>query len=117
MFPVGSRFTRSAHVLLVSRYLDGTFVCRRRDNSLRTSSFPDLGISSSVVSTFMQEVYMCLTLIDRLLLPPREKVPRSWPSALNIQDVSTSCSADMDIWLRDLGKFETVFGGLTAAIA
>jgi hypothetical protein len=65
----------------------------------------------------MQEVYMCLTLIDRLLLPPREKVPRSWPSALNIQDVSTSCIADMGIWLRDLGKFETVFGGLTAAIA
>jgi hypothetical protein len=23
----------------------------------------------------------------------------------------------MGIWLRDLGKFETVFGGLTAAIA
>ena len=65
----------------------------------------------------MQEVYMCLTLIDRLLLPPREKVPRSWPSALNNQDVSTNCIADMGIWLRDLGKFETVFGGLTAAIA
>jgi hypothetical protein len=65
----------------------------------------------------MQEVYMCLTLIDRLILPPREKVPRSWPSAPNIQDVSTSCIADMGIWLRALGKFETVFGGLTAAIA
>jgi hypothetical protein len=65
----------------------------------------------------MQEVYMCLTFIDRLLLPPHENVPRSWPSALNTQDVSTRCTTDADIWPRDLGKFETVFGGLTYAIA
>jgi hypothetical protein len=81
------------------------------------SSLPDLGISSSAVSTFMQEVYMCLACIDRLLLPPHENVPRSWPSALNTQNVSTNCTTDAGIRLRDLGKFETVFGGLTAAIA
>ena len=57
---------------------------------------------------------MCLACIDQLLLPPHDNVPRSSPSALNIQDVSTSCTTDADIWLRDLGKFETVFGGLTA---
>ena len=60
---------------------------------------------------------MCLACIDGLLLPPRENEPRSWPSALNIQDVSASCTTDADICPRDLGKFETVFGGLTAAIA
>jgi len=38
-----------------------------------------LGISSSAVSTLMQETYMCLTCIDWLLVPPRENVPRSWP--------------------------------------
>jgi hypothetical protein len=30
---------------------------------------------------------------------------------------STGCTTDVDSWLRDLGKFETVLGGLTAAIA
>ena len=44
---------------------------------VRILCLPDLGCSSSVVSTFMQEVYMCLAFIDRQLLPPHENVPRS----------------------------------------
>ena len=56
-----------------------------------------LGISSSAVSTLMQETYMCLTCIDWLLVPPRENVPRSWPSALNTQNVSTNCITDAGI--------------------
>ena len=59
---------------------------------------------------------MCLACIDRLLAPPHKTVPGFWPSALNMQDISTSCTTDAGICLRDLGKFETVFGGLTAAI-
>jgi len=34
-----------------------------------------------------------------------------------MQDVSTSCTTDVDSWLRDLGKFKTVLNGITAAIA